>query len=156
MYVRLLDIILTESSICFTFYPLVEERRHFGSSFYHGGGYLSSRIGLYLNSVSTFQLNHLIISGDISENPGWINALYVWTLLPKIIALSYMTHVLDGVILSVEKLNQMTTRNCSWLMTSPGFALLAYLKHHWHLLALHCCQIFHFNMAEVNTRLTAW
>lgn len=54
----------------FDFHTLVEERRHFGSSFYRGGGYLSFRISLYPNSVSTFQLNRLIISGDISENPG--------------------------------------------------------------------------------------
>ena len=54
----------------FDFHTLVEERRHFGSSFYRGRGYLSFRISLYPNSVSTFQLNRLIISGDISENPG--------------------------------------------------------------------------------------
>ena len=54
----------------FDFHTLVEERRHFGSSFYRGGGYLSFRISLYPNSVSIFQLNRLIISGDISENPG--------------------------------------------------------------------------------------
>ena len=53
----------------FDFHTLVEERR-LGSSFYRGGGYLSFRISLYPNSVSTFQLNRLIISGDISENPG--------------------------------------------------------------------------------------
>lgn len=40
----------------FDFHTLVEERRHFGSSFYRGGGYLSCRISLYPNSVSTFQL----------------------------------------------------------------------------------------------------
>ena len=40
----------------FDFHTLVEERRHFGSSLYRGGGYLSFGISLYLNSVPTFQL----------------------------------------------------------------------------------------------------
>ena len=113
----------------FDFHTLVEERRHFGSSFYRGGGYLSFRISLYPNSVSTFQLNRLIISGDISENPG-PDKCSVRTLSPKTIVLSPVIRVLDSVILSAEKLNQMTTRNYSWLMTLPGFALPAYLNRH--------------------------
>lgn len=59
-----------------------------------------------------------------------INVLYLRTLSPKTIVLSPVIRVLDGVILSAEKLNQMTTRNYSWLMTLSGFALPAYLNHH--------------------------